>query len=688
MSQQQPRTKLTLMVDFLGLKKTTEVNEAEDFEYIKDIVRNILLDDTNAFKFDYQNAYNKIYNICLSGLSNDVCESLTPVIEDYFQSFEPSLNSLEDFDRVCQNIKYKFHRLNGLLLTLNEFEASSRFYLKDYGLSFLKEFIDIPSVKHRVYEVFFEELKEQRESFINKDTSSCDVGNIKKFLENMQDLLQTPSMIYQQLVLNFKTMYEDESKGIVKHNGFVNYYSTVLLLYKHEYSFLNEALGLKEEYMKSILELFADLFIVKHSSMLLSEAIFVSMTSELFDFKINNKYLIDYIYNEDNSLIINNLYKMYLNQTLMSQIFQIETQNIKNRKEYTDILSKLTSILLKLYEENLVFAEEKLKSTNNVVNRSLKLVLVDFCNTLINNDNFNNLNVEQNQWFMILIKYIDLYLISNRETSNKNIENKNMTLTVKILDGLSEERYETFILEYDSLLNKRLMSNQGTNIELEQNIIKIMDTNMNIHHGRNKEDITRMGLKIKDYLSSKRTNDKYAELATGANSDVKVLNEFFWTALVDNDNHKLSNIVIPSPLLDYIKKFETFYQKSYNTRNIKWLYQYWQIDFDHVFNHKVYTLSMPFVSTIIFYHLTENEYVTVKMLKQLTNLPTKQIVQNLITFSIKYNLIIHLDNNKNLSLEKKAINEGDYFTINNDFVSPNAFVKVNVISITRKEGSR
>jgi len=79
MSQQQPRTKLTLMVDFLGLKKTTEVNEAEDIEYIKDIVRNILLDDTNAFKFDYQNAYNKIYNICLSGLSNDVCESLTPV---------------------------------------------------------------------------------------------------------------------------------------------------------------------------------------------------------------------------------------------------------------------------------------------------------------------------------------------------------------------------------------------------------------------------------------------------------------------------------------------------------------------------------------------------------------------------------------------------------------------------------
>jgi len=68
---------------------------------------------------------------------------------------------------------------------LNEFEASSRFYLKDYGLSFLKEFVDIPSVKHRVYEVFFEELKEQRESFINKENSSWDVGNIKNLQKHI-----------------------------------------------------------------------------------------------------------------------------------------------------------------------------------------------------------------------------------------------------------------------------------------------------------------------------------------------------------------------------------------------------------------------------------------------------------------------------------------------------------------------
>lgn len=195
-----------------------------------------------------------------------------------------------------------------------------------------------------------------------------------------------------------------------------------------------------------------------------------------------------------------------------------------------------------------------------------------------------------------------------------------------------------------------------------------------------------MGLKIKDYLNSKKTNDKYSDSVIETNTDVKILNEFFWTALVDNENHKLSNIMIPDPLKDCIINFETFYNKSYNTRNIKWLYQYWLIEFDHVIGDKVYTLSMPFVSTIIFYHLINNDYVSVKMLKQLTNLPTKQIVQNLITFSIKYNLITHLDSNKTLSSEKKAINEGDYFTINNEFTNDKDFIKVNVISITKKEG--
>ncbi|OEJ81299.1 hypothetical protein AWRI3578_g3968 [Hanseniaspora opuntiae] len=686
MSPQISKTKLTMMVDFLALKKTTEINETEDIKFLQQIVKCILADDNNAYKYDYQNAYNKVYNMCLSGLSKNVCVSVSRVLEEYFQAFKPSLNSLEDFYIIFASVKDKFERLNGLFLALDESNSDSVFKIKDHGMSFLRLFVGTTSTRDTIYTIFFNELKQMHSKNKHNECLSTEIGHFKFFIENMEVLVETPNLIYDQLIMNFETLFAEESLSIERNCGLVEYYTLILRLYQHEYTFLKGTLNLKDNVMGSILEKFTDIFIVKNSSMMLSETMFVSMTDELLNAKINNKYLIDYIYIDQNIPLVDNMYKMYLNQSLRSQLFQVDTKNIANKRQYIEVVSKLTNVLLQLYRESLDFVETKLRSTDNYVNRCLKVVLRDVYSDLVNTDKITFLNVEQNQWFMIIVKYMDIFININRETLIKNIVIDEMTTCVQLLDGLLVNRYETFVEVYDTLLNKRLMSSQGTNIELEQTIIQIMDTHMNPQYGRNKEDITRMGLKIKDYLNSKKTNDKYSDSVIETNTDVKILNEFFWTALVDNENHKLSNIVIPDPLKDCITNFETFYNKSYNTRNIKWLYQYWLIEFDHVIGDKVYTLSMPFVSTIIFYHLINNDYVSVKMLKQLTNLPTKQIVQNLITFSIKYNLITHLDSNKTLSSEKKAINEGDYFTINNEFTNDKDFIKVNVISITKKEG--
>lgn len=688
MSPQISKTKLTMMVDFLALKKTTEVNETEDIKFIQQIVKSILLDDNNTYRYDYQNAYNKVYNMCLIGLSETVCANISCALEEYFQAFNPSLSSLEDFYMICTLLKSKFERLNGLFLALDESKSNSVIKVKDQGLSFLRLFVNTTSTKNALSRIFFDELKQIHSKTQQEECLSTEIVYLKFFLENMEYLLETPNLIYDQLIANFKLLFEEECLNAERSCGLVLYYTHILNLYQHEYQFLKNTLCLKDNYIESILEKFTDIFIVDKSDMMLSEALFVSMTDELLNTKINNKYLIDYIYVDKNIALIDNMYKMYLNQYLRSQLFQVDTKNIANKRQYIVVISQLTDVLLHLYRESLDFLENKLKSTDNYANRCLKVALSDICSDLLNTDNINHLNVEQNQWFMIIIKYMDIFINANRDTLIKNINIEKMISCVQLLDGLSVDRYESFVHVYDTMLNKRLMSSQETNIDVEMSIIQIMDTHMNSQYGKNKEDITRMGLKIKDYLSSKKTNDKYSDAVMDTTTDVKILNEFFWTALVDNENHKLSNIVIPEPLKKCITNFETFYNKSYSTRNIKWLYQYWMIDFDHFINDKVYTLSMPFVSTIIFYHLMHNVYVSVKMLKQLTNLPTKQIVQNLITFSIKYNLITHLDSNKTLSSEKKAINEGDYFTINKDFINDKDFIKVNVISITRKEGAK
>lgn len=680
------KTKLTMMVDFLALKKTAEVNETDDIKYLQQIVKCVLADDNNTFRYNYQSAYNKVYNMCLIGLSENVCANVSNILEEYFQASKPSLNSLKDFYMICTSITEKFDRLNGLFLALDESKSDSVVKIKDHGVSFLKLFVSNAFTKDTLYSIFFNELRQMRLKNKHDECLSTEIEHFIFFLENMGLLLETPNLIYNQLIKNFETLFAEESSNIERNCGLVEYYSNVFKLYQHECIFLEGTLKLKDNVMESILEKFADIFIVKNSSLMVSEAIFVSMTDELLNAKINNKYLIDYIYVDQNISLIDNMFKMFLNQSLLSQLFQIDTKDIANKRQYIEVVSKLTTVLLQLYREALYFVENKLKSTDNYANRCLKVVLRDVCSDLVNTDNITSLNVEQNQWFMIIVKYMDIFVNSNREALIKNISIEKLITCVQLLDGLSENRYETFVEVYDTLLNKRLMSSQGTNVELEQTIIQIMDTHMNTQYGRNKEDITRMGLKIKDFLNSKKTNDKYSDSAIDTYADVKILNEFFWTALVDNENHKLSNIVVPDPLKDCITKFETFYSKLYNTRNIKWLYQYWLIEFDHFIGKKAYTLSMPFVSTIIFYHLINNDCVSVKMLKQMTNIPTKQIVQNLITFSIKYNLITHLDSNKTLSSEKKAINEGDYFTINKEFTNDKDFIKVNVISITKKEG--
>ncbi|OBA26609.1 hypothetical protein HANVADRAFT_2560 [Hanseniaspora valbyensis NRRL Y-1626] len=674
-------------ITFVGLKLLINNNRNYDSEcsinFILNGISGILQNESTS-SLSYQDLYNKIYYICLCDSPEVLYQKIDLTLTEFFEARLNENINLTDFIKEYDILNKKLQKIDSLFVYLNRKIDSNLKSVYDLAISKFKQYILLNDEIFTFLETeILKEIVAKRKVYQNEDTNK-DIS----VLNNILTLLKDKEMINydnleEKIINQFKDCFINQLNSEEFDYNIYNYCNSISEMYEKDNLFIKSIDIIDKEMELKIYNEFISVFITAVAPRLISDEMFINDNISATSLKINDQYILDYIYSNDTQDLINNRYKSFLYDTLQSQNFQINKNNINSKKEYLNLVNQLTILLVTLYQNNLKFIETGIISTENRVNATLKLVLNDFFKLILNNDDKIQLGIEENQWFMVLIRYIDVFIHSN-DCINPNLEI--ITSIINILDGLEEERFEKFIRMYESLLSKRLMNENSNTIQLEYSIVKIMEATLNHQNGRNKEDITRMGHMVNDFITTKKLNKKFMEEAdiSSVETDVKVLNQFFWSGLVDNENSKFTNLIIPVPLQKYLIKFEQFYQKNYDARHVKWLYQHWMIDFEHFLNGKTYLFTVPFITSIIFYHMINADFVTIKSLKKMTGLPTKQIVQNLATLSIKYGLILHYDKDMKLSEEKSAIKDGDFFAINSNYTNERDAIKINVISITKK----
>lgn len=649
-------------------------------------ITEILQNDSTAH-LNYQDLYNKVYLICIAESPEKLLESIDARITAFFETYVNNSSCLKDFMAQYSILDTKLQKIDSLFIYLSRKIKTSFNSIYELALFKYKKYVLLNKNVFGFLEAeILREVTELRNLFqqVGNQADSSTLNSVLLLLQQ-NDLLAQDNL-NKKIVTQFRQSFIEQLKAHPFDYNIYSYSNNLSEIHSKDIAFIGNIAIIDVKLKKVILNEFIDVFLTGIAPRLVSDEIFISNDEISLKLMINDQYIIDHIYLNETQELINKRYTAFLFHTLNSEVFQVNTSNINSKKDYLDLVGQLTDIIVCLYQRNIAFIDKNIISVDSRVNASLKLELNSFIKMIVNNDDKIHLGVENNQWFVVLIRYMDtfIHLHGNNDSDEVNLDV--VTSIVCILDGLEEQRFEEFIKAYESLLSKRLMNENSNTIKLEYKIIKIMEANLNHQNGRNKEDITRMSHMVNDFIITKKLNKKFMEEAKlhDMQTDVKVLNQFFWSNLVDNENSKFSNLLIPKPLNDYLTKFEAFYQKNYEARQVKWLYQHWQIDVEHFLNGKTYLFTLPFITSIIFYHIINNEFVTIKSLKKMTGLPTKQIVQNLATLSIKYGVISHYDRDMKLSEEKSAIKDGDFFAINGDYVNDKDTIKVNVMTITKK----
>lgn len=195
----------------------------------------------------------------------------------------------------------------------------------------------------------------------------------------------------------------------------------------------------------------------------------------------------------------------------------------------------------------------------------------------------------------LVARYIDLYLIGTTKRSNNNLDKSHwLAENLTIIKLMSDK--ESFIQLHKILLSKRLLLNTTVDMNLEWELI---DSFENIP-GMPSEELSKIRRKFKDIFASQAIQNKFKEtlefpedvkeglkdgkkinatrtVRADANSnnveesfsnrvDIRVLNPVIWS-IPTND---LSPAVLPDEISSVMEKYERFYRKEHQGRNLMW----------------------------------------------------------------------------------------------------------------------
>lgn len=281
------------------------------------------------------------------------------------------------------------------------------------------------------------------------------------------------------------------------------------------------------------------------------------------------------------------------------------------------------------------YCDEFLKGKNNNINTS-----VNTNNNIIDNDNFNNMNIEE---IITIFKFL--------------------------------EDKESFEIWYRRCLSKRLLFNNlsAEDGENEELIIQRLKTANSVEY-TNK--ITNM---FNDIRISKNLGVIYKDLIADVNKDSvvelepKILDTASWGSIFRNNN---DSFILPEELVLSEELFTKLYKERHNGRQLNWIWERSKIEVKANISKPgkpPYLFTVSLFQYAILSCFQEEDVLTTSILLEKTALPAEVFKQNMIPF-IKNKLII-----QNPPGEKNILKSSTTFTMVKEYTSKK--IKVNFSTV-------
>ena len=287
--------------------------------------------------------------------------------------------------------------------------------------------------------------------------------------------------------------------------------------------------------------------------------------------------------------------------------------------------------------------------------------------------NFFQQNKQQSVQFLCF--YLDGCLKRTVEKTEISNVRKEILECVKLIKMLPDK--DEFTIIYKNQLSKRLLQ-QRSSVDTERFVVRKISDELGSFFTYKLEtmlrDISTSSDIARNFATSqKQKNDTAAPSTPAFQFAPEVLTMTSWP-FQNIDELVVEDIILPRQLEGTKLEFETFYNKKYNERSLRWAHNLGSIEIGFQFDKTYHDLVMPVYAGIIFLLFEDHDILTTEMISDLTNIPEQELIRQLLSLIMS---------SKSRILKKspptKSISKTDKFTINTAFTAPTQRVKVQTI---------
>ncbi|KAL6940760.1 hypothetical protein ACO0QE_004676 [Hanseniaspora vineae] len=643
---------------------------------LSDAVLLILGNIESSTQLSFQELYSKVYQICISQMSKTVYQELGNTVTTYLEkcSENSEFQNLESFYKFWSDFVEKVKVVTSFFLYLDRVYSTGISIPQCYDMCLLK-FRDHAVLKH------IESLKKDIGECVKSvrdgsfENTSLDNGNKLELSTNSKKLVMSVFEMLQLLDL---------------------FGNTTVFHYHVEPYLLQES--------RAYYERLADRNIQSMSSSEYIEAIY-----QIFDIekRVNNEITTDMDYHIKMEKVIYELFITQKREQFVSSCFKnfINTKNYEDIVKIMDLFNKedenmdyLMSVFAKDCSQSFLEIQEdsalpRKKQQTKWIQDFLDIskdynVLIEHLSSMktqmlthVNEGISQAINQQSNKSAEYLSQYFDFFLRSetkwDENMSSFNVFDKTIVRCIRLLQLIKEQ--DVFEVFYKQQLSKRLLQRRS-NLEAEKHVLIKMKDALGSNFTAKLESM------VHDIVSSLTDNKKFNNSPNYAHPfelEASILTNTCWpfqnTQIFAEEEKTLA---VPQELMKYGLDYENCYIKTHEGRKITWAYPYGFLDIGYQFNKTYHVINMPFYAGLIFLLFEEHQQLTTREIKDLTSIPSNEVVRQLASMALAP---------KTRILRKtpmtKSVKDSDVFSVNEDFTAETESVKL-VLAIISKSSNK
>mmetsp|Transcript_24216 Transcript_24216/g.36311 ORF Transcript_24216/g.36311 Transcript_24216/m.36311 type:complete len:740 (+) Transcript_24216:262-2481(+) len=325
---------------------------------------------------------------------------------------------------------------------------------------------------------------------------------------------------------------------------------------------------------------------------------------------------------------IANVLKNFI-QTKGSEIIsEVKSKAADKRKKYDQIVMKLVELHKACYE-----LVEKPLSGNPIFHKALK----EAFEFVINHKLFNSSLGE------MLAERIDILLrkgLVSKGMSHKDIAEE-VSQLIALFCYLSDK--DKFAEYYRLHFAERLLQSKSISMDMEKLVIGKLKYSCGAQFTAKIEGMLNDAknahlndMKFETYIAKRRMQRKETRLLTelGGTFGARVLTSGFWPTMQEE------HVGLPRAVTATLGEYETFYERLYGKRRLKWIHSLATVTIETVFNHKLYEFCMNGFQAAVL--LALNEYpngTSIENLLKETLLPAATMKRVLLSLVLKSKIL-------------------------------------------------